>query len=241
MTKAQLNDIIDRERDREHPRKRSRPVARGVISVKSAAIAAAVMLMLAAGCAVASRLSVLIVVLSYFLWNLLYSLVLKRIVIVDVLAISVGFLLRIFAGGLAVGVEPSHWMLLVTFFLALFLGFSKRRSEIIVLAGNNEHRVVLESYGMTLLNALIVSSATLTIITYSLYAADGSTVERLGSVRLVYTVPLVVLGLFRYLYLTYQRRRGDDVVEAILKDPATLFDVAAWAALTLAILYGGWT
>jgi len=235
-----LNDLLDHRTDREHPRKRHRPIASGAVSVRGAAAAAA--LLIAAGSAVAavSGLPVLIVVLVYFLWNLLYSTYLKKMVILDVLAIAGGFLLRVIAGAAAAGVAISQWMLLVTFFLALFLGFSKRRTELHVLEGNTTHRSVLERYSPSLLNALMVSTASLTIVTYSLYVAAPQTAERLTTGWLIYTVPLVVFGLFRYLYVVHERVNGDDIVDILVHDLPILLDILLWGAATIVILYGGW-
>ncbi len=151
--------------------------------------------------------------------------------------ISFGFLLRVTAGALAIGVGVSHWILLTTLFVSLFLGFGKRRHERLLIEGNGNHRAVLEHYSITLLDYLTIVSVTLTIITYSLYTIDDLTVSKLGTDRLIYTVPLVVFGLFRYLYLIYKRQKGGDPAEVILRDVPLLVDILLWVAVAGVILY----
>ena len=138
---------------------------------------------------------------------------------------------------MAISVPLSHWMLLVTLFLSLFLGFSKRRCELLVSDQNAGSRRVLEEYSRSLLDSLIGISAALTIITYSLYVTDRQTIERLSHPYLAYTVPFVIFGLFRYLYLVYRQKARSDVVEAVTRDIPILIDVCLWTVLTLVILY----
>lgn len=232
-----FNDFIDRDRDRRHPQKRDRPLASGRIPVANVAMAGFALLALAAWISAACGPGVQLVLAGYFGLNIAYSLSLKRFVILDVMMIAFGFLFRVVAGAVAIDVPLSQWMLLNTFFLALFLGFCKRRKELALDEGYVQHRPVLERYSVSLLDHLLLVSVTLTIITYSLYVLDARVVQRLGTGDLIVTIPLVVFGLFRYLYLVYRREEGEDPVEAILADPALLVDIALWGAVSIGILY----
>jgi 4-hydroxybenzoate polyprenyltransferase len=234
-----INDMADRRLDRRHPEKKLRPLARGSVSFLQASVSALVLLAVSAGASAAVNPKVAAVIMSFAVWNVLYTFCLKRMVILDVFAVAAGFLLRIVGGAAAIRVPLSHWMLLVTFFLSLFLGFSKRRAELLDSESNTESRKVLSEYSTSLLDSLIGISAALAIVTYSLYVTDKQTIARLSNPYLVYTVPFVIFGLFRYLYLIQRRKAGSDVVEALVKDVPILIDVCLWTALTLMILYCG--
>jgi decaprenyl-phosphate phosphoribosyltransferase len=231
-----LNDIVDRNRDRASPAKRHRPVASGAMSPLQASLAAG-------GCiATASLLCVLlvppraVVILgAYILLNLLYSLRLKHIVIVDVVCISSGFVMRVFAGAAAVDVPVSAWMMLTTFFLALFLGFTKRRSELVAAYGAGA-REVLGEYTEPFLTILISVCAGLTVVTYGIAVTQPSVAGRSGADSLLYTVPLVVLGLLRYLYLCLQEGKGGDVAELVLGDSSLLVTVLMWAGVVVVVV-----
>jgi 4-hydroxybenzoate polyprenyltransferase len=232
-----FNDFVDRDRDRRHPQKRTRPLASGRISAANGSVAGFALLALSAWISAASGPGVQMALAGYFGLNIAYSLLLKRFVILDVMMIAFGFLFRVVAGAIAIDVPLSQWMLLNTFFLALFLGFCKRRKELVLDEGYARHRPVLERYSVSLLDHLLLVSVTLTIITYSLYVLDARVVQRLGTGDLIVTIPLVVFGLFRYLYLVYRREKGEDPVEAILADPAIAVDIALWGAVSIGILY----
>lgn len=234
-----VNDVRDREEDRHHPLKRLRPIAAGDLSVP-VAIGAAVAL-LAVGGALAALLGwgVLGVLAGYTVLNLLYSAGLKHVVILDVMVLAVGFVLRVIAGGLAVDVEVSSWLLLCTIFLALFLAFSKRRHEIVLLADDARgQRRVLDHYSPAFLDQMINVVTASSVVSYALYAISPSTTERFHSRWLVYTVPLVLFGIFRYLYLVYQKPDEKNPTEAILSDPPFLVNMALWALAVLWIVYG---
>ncbi|MEL7059500.1 MAG: decaprenyl-phosphate phosphoribosyltransferase [Acidobacteriota bacterium] len=235
-----FNDLRDREEDRLHPVKRHRPIASGALPVPLAAAAA--FALAALGFVVAWGLGVAfaLVLALYLAINLAYSSGLKRIVILDVMAVSSGYVLRVIAGGLAVSVDVSRWLLLCTIFLALFLIFSKRRHELVLLrevAG--EHRAVLQQYSEAFLDQMINVVTASTVVCYSLYAVDDDTVARFGSDALVYTVPLVLFGIFRYLYLIYQRPDRRNPTEALLRDPPFVANVVVWGLVVLWIVYGG--
>lgn len=235
-----LNDLRDREQDRRHPLKCKRPLAAGSLSPALAVAAAlafvgvAVLAALRLGPAFASTL------LAYLGLNVAYSMGLKNVVILDVMAIAMGFLLRVLAGAAAIRAEVSSWLLLCTIFLALFLAFSKRRHELILLAGDAaDQRAVLSHYSPTFLDQMINVVTASSVIAYSLYAVAPETVAKYHSEKLVYTVPMVLFGVFRYLYLIYQRPGERNPTEAILKDVPFLANVAVWGLAVLWVVYGG--
>ena len=229
-----FNDVADRERDRLHPKKKDRPIASGAVPVRSALILSAVLFLASvAVCAILGLPSVLIV-LTYIAMNVAYSLLLKKQTFIDVMVIATGFLLRVEAGAIAINVELSSWMLLTTFFLSLFLGFGKRRKE--VTEGSNRHRAVFQDYTVELLNSLIIISASLTIITYSLYVVTSKAMIALGRDKFIATIPFVVFGVFRYMFLIYRHNNGGDPAEVLLKDKVLLIDIALWVCLIFALL-----
>lgn len=233
-----VNDVRDREEDRRHPLKRRRPIASGALPVPAAAGAAVVLFALAAALGAPLGVGVLALIAGYALANLLYSAGLKHVVILDVMIIAVGFVLRVLAGGIAVGVAVSSWLLLCTIFLALFLAFSKRRHEIVLLAGEAAgQRRVLDHYSPAFLDQMINVVTASTVVSYALYAVSPETAERFDSQWLVYTVPLVLFGIFRYLYLIYQSPEERNPTEAILTDPPFLVNLALWGAAVLWIVY----
>jgi 4-hydroxybenzoate polyprenyltransferase len=229
-----FNDVADRDRDRLHPRKKNRPIASGVVPVRSALILAAGLFLAAAAVSAILGLPSLLVLLAYVGLNVAYSLLLKNQTFIDVMVIASGFLLRVVAGAVAINVELSSWMLLTTFFLSLFLGFSKRRKE--VSESSAGHRAVFQDYTVELLNALIIISAALTIITYSLYVVTSKTMIALGREKFITTIPFVVFGVFRYMFLIYRQNNGGDPAEVLLKDKVMLIDIALWICILFALL-----
>jgi len=233
-----FNDIQDRAEDRKHPLKRSRPFAAGTVPVSLGVLAA---LALAAGSLlIASRLnrSVALVVALYLFLNLLYSVGLKRVVILDVLIISVGFVLRVLGGGEAIEVEVSSWLLTSTIFVSLLLALSKRRHELILMSGEAaDHRPVLGQYSAPFLDQMVNVVTASSVLSYALYAAAPDTIARFGGRELVYTVPFVLFGIFRYLYLIYQQRTPRNPTEALLRDGPFLANLALWAGAVLWIVY----
>jgi 4-hydroxybenzoate polyprenyltransferase len=234
-----INDLRDREEDRRHPLKRRRPIASGALPVPAAVGAAAVLLALAALLAAPLGVGVLALVAGYTLLNVLYSVALKHVVILDVMVVAVGFVLRVLVGGLAVRVEVSSWLLLCTIFLALFLAFSKRRHEIVLLteAAAGQRRV-LDHYSPAFLDQMINVVTASAVVCYALYAISPETAARFDSRWLVYTVPLVLFGIFRYLYLIYQSPEERNPTEAILTDPPFLINLALWGLAVVWIVYG---
>jgi 4-hydroxybenzoate polyprenyltransferase len=232
-----VNDAMDAEEDRAHPRKRDRPVASGRVPAAAAYAlasglgAASLTLSLFAG----PRLSACLA--AYAAINLLYSRHLKHVVLVDVFCIASGFIIRLLAGTWGIGVEPSHWFLLCTLNLSLFLGFSKRYAERI-----DEHRpleakrAVLRSYSPEFLRSLLSITLSATLITYGLYTTSPRTLEVHGSSRLIYTLPIAMFGLFRYLYLVMEKGYGENTVADVRKDPAMLILCASYVVSGMLLL-----
>ncbi len=248
-----VNDVMDRENDRQHPRKRLRPVASGRLLPRSALLLAAALCSVALALAVwlarqlpggaadpyrqwgGSSLLLVGTLTGYIALNLLYSGWLKHLVLWDVFAIAAGFVLRAMAGGFAIPVPISPWFYLCTTFLALFLALGKRRTELVTLEdGASSHRANLRHYSLPLLDQLIAVVVTCTVLTYSLYTIQG-----LGaSHSLVLTIPFVLFGVARYLYLIYVRHEGDQPDEVLYRDPQILGAVVLCGLVILALLYG---
>ena len=232
-----LNDLADRERDRQHPEKCHRPLASGAVKVPQALVLGGVCLVSALVLAYAASNLVLLIVLAYVVLNVAYSMGLKHVVLLDVFIISTGFMLRILAGTLGVGIAPSHWLLLCGLMLTLFLGFAKRRAELNVMAGRGgSHRRVLNDYDPVLLDTLIGICATSAIVSYSLYTVSAETLVMHGTANLIYTVPFVIYGVFRYLFLLHRRNGGGDPAAALLQDVHLMAAFGGWVAAVLALL-----
>lgn len=233
-----FNDLRDREEDRRHPLKRLRPIASGRVPAAAAATAAGV---LAAGglAAAASLGSTLLAILAVYLGlNALYSLGLKTVAILDVLVLALGFVLRVLAGGEAIDVSVSAWLLLCTIFVSLLLVVAKRRHELILLAdGASDQRRVLDHYSPLLLDQMINVVTAGSVLAYALYSISPETVERFHTGRLVYTIPFVLFGIFRFLYLVYQSTSELNPTESMLKDAPFLINIALWGAVVVSIIY----
>jgi 4-hydroxybenzoate polyprenyltransferase len=229
------NDWIDRDADRAHPVKRDRPVAAGLIpfsAVTSMSIALATAAFALGACVSAELVAILA---AYLVLNAAYSLALKRVVIIDVIVLALGFLLRLLAGTLGVGIAPSPWLLMCGLMLTLLLGFGKRRAELAALAADSG-RVVLAEYSSALLDRLITVCVSGTLISYSLYTISPQTIALHGSANLVYTVPIVTYGLFRYLYLLDQQHAAEDPSRIMLTDHHMQVAALAWLAAVVWIL-----
>ena len=233
-----FNDVSDREADRVHPLKSTRPIASGALAPRTAVIVAGFLGAGAIQAAILLRPALGVVAAAYMTLLLMYSVFLKHIVIVDVLTIAAGFVLRAVAGALAVTVPISHWLLVCTTLLALFLVLSKRRHELTVLAGGaTEHRRILGEYTPYLLDQMVGVVTASTLVAYSIYATSTETAERLGTDRLGLTIPFVLYGIFRYLYLVHQKHGGGSPAAMLLADRPLLLCVALWALCVVLILY----
>jgi len=226
-----INDALDVEQDRLDPVKRHRPLAAGRITVTAAVAAAIVLTVLGlAGAYLAANLPLLKVCLAYVGITLLYSGFLKHIVIVDVFAIASGFVLRAVAGAAAIGAVISPWLIICTLLLALFLALAKRRGELMTLGDDaSSHRASLADYSPALLDQMISVMTASTLMSYALYTISDRTVELVGSTNLLYTVPFVIYGIFRYLYLVHHKGVGGHPERALLSD---------WPLMLNMLLYG---
>jgi len=229
-----INDIVDREQDRHHPKKKNRPLAKQTVSVNSAVVLAAMLAITAFSLAYWVSAIALWIIVGYAVMNLAYSFRLKHVVILDVFIIAAGFMLRILVGTLGVEIPPSQWLLLCGLMVTLFLGFAKRRAEIIALTDDKtSHRKVLEHYSPILLDHLIVVTAAGLIMSYSLYTLSPDTIRIHGTDNLVYTVPFVMYGVFRYIYLLHHQSGGGDPSRDLARDPHMLAVVGCWLLSTI--------
>ena len=234
-----VNDIADREHDRQHPLKRLRPIAAGELPVATA-IGAAIVLGAAAGGAaflLGPRFGA--VALAYLALMVLYSGPLKHLLIIDVLTISIGFVLRALGGAVAIDVEITHWLFVCTILGALFISFGKRRHELVLLAGGaTSHRRILGEYTEYLLDQMMVIVACATLISYIFYTISPETVSKFGTAALELTIPFPLYGIFRYLYLVHRREGGGSPADLLIKDRPLLLCVLLWVASTVLIIYG---
>jgi 4-hydroxybenzoate polyprenyltransferase len=240
-----VNDLIDAPKDRLHPEKKSRPIAAGKIKPGAAILLAALLGFLALGAAFAMGPRFGRTAAAFAVLNLLYTFRLKREVIVDVMVIATGFVLRAIAGvevlaDLDPTVELSPWLLLCTFFLALFMALGKRRQELLLLQQSaSQHRRSLEDYSVGLVDIILPMVTTSAILAFSIYTIWPATILKLGTDKLVYTIPLVVYGFFRYLFLIRERGLGGNPSEILFRDPSLFASVLAWIAAVVGILYLG--
>lgn len=233
-----VNDIVDVERDRLHPLKRLRPIASGALSVRAAAVAAAVLGTVSLLVSVPLGARFLACAVAYLALNLLYSFQLKHVVLVDVLSVSLGFVLRAVAGAVVIGVQISDWLLICTILLALFLSLSKRRHELTSLSASAAgHRKILEEYSPYLLDQMIAVVTASCVTAYAIYTTALETREKYQTDRLVWTFPFVLYGIFRYLYLVHQKEKGGSPTEVLLTDRPLLVAVALWALAIVVIVY----
>lgn len=233
-----LNDLKDRDADRLHPKKRDRPIPSGRLAAGSALVGAGLCLAIGMGLAASLGRGFLLVVLGYLFQNVLYTLWLKRVVLLDVFLIANGFVLRAGGGAVALGVDLSQWLLLCTVTLSLFLGFSKRRSELVELGDEAAgHRRILEEYDLAFLDQMISISASTTALAYALATTSPAVIERVGTPHLIFTTPFVFYGIFRYLYLIHVRRSGPDPARALLEDRPMLLNCLLWAGTSVTLIY----
>ena len=234
-----INDITDLEKDRLHPAKAKRPIASGELTVKTAGVVAAVLLLLSLPGSFFMSSMFGVAAFFYVLINIAYSIFLKDIVILDVMSIAISFVLRVVAGAVLIGVPSSEWLILCTLLLSLFLGFSKRRHELVVLEGNADvHRAVLRHYSPNFLDQMTAIVTASTVMSYALYTISEETIRKFNTNELIYTVPFVLYGIFRYLYLVHKREEGGNPTRILLTDPPLVFNVLAWVLLYIFIIYG---
>jgi 4-hydroxybenzoate polyprenyltransferase len=234
-----LNDVADRDKDRRHPDKCRRPIAAGRLAVSAAVMAAMVLIVIGLGAAAWLSRPFALAALAYVTLLSAYSAWLKHMVIVDVLAVALGFVLRAAAGALVIGAAISSWLLICTILLALFLALGKRRNEALALqADADRHRPILAEYSPAFLDQMISVVTASTVTAYALYTMSPETVARFHTPLLPATLPFVLYGIFRYLYLLYHRKLGGNPTDMVLHDRPLLLNTALWLLVVLLIIYG---
>jgi 4-hydroxybenzoate polyprenyltransferase len=237
-----LNDLADKEEDRNHPIKRNRPIASGAVKPSVAVFVGILLLVAGFGIGFASSPLVAIILGIYFVLNVFYSAGLKRVVIRDVFIIAAGFLLRILAGTIGIGMEPSEWLFLCSLCLTLFLGFGKRRAELrdqeMLLSDGQAlpSRHVLRDYSPIVLDTMMAVVAACTFVTYGLFTMSEETVAQHGTSALVYTLPFVMYAMFRYFYSLHQRNKGGDPATDLVRDPHVVVSGVCWLITTYMII-----
>jgi len=234
-----LNDMADTEADRAHPEKKHRPLASGAISRGAAlglfALIAAAVAFLCAG----MNTRFILVIAAYFILNVAYSFRLKEVILVDVFVIAAGFMLRVLGGAYAIGVEVSSWIVLCSMFISLFLGFAKRRGELVNVAGavTGAPRRVLLLYRVEFLDQMLTIAAAGAVIAYALYTVAPRTVATFGTENLIYTTIFVIYGVFRYLYLIHAARQGENPTNALTSDVPILVTGFLWVGACVCLIY----
>lgn len=233
-----VNDLFDREQDRLHPEKRGRPLASGLLDLRLAQGAAAGLLLVALAGGLALSKPFAAILASYWALHLLYAAELKHHVIVDVFVIATGYLLRVMGGAVVIGAAMSHWLLICTTLVALFIVLCKRRHELVLLeADAQNHRQVLVDYPLPFLDMMIGILTAAAIVSYSLFTVSEEIVQKLHHRGLLMTAPFVLYGFFRYLYLVFHKAEGGDPTQSLLLDRPMLVNVSLWATATALMLY----
>ena len=234
-----FNDWVDAEEDRAHPEKSKRPISSGELSVPAALSASAVLSLTALIIAGFIGTKFVLIALAYLLLVISYSLFLKRVLILDGMAIATGFVLRVVGGAVAISVAPSHWLIVCTFLLALLLAFTKRRQEILNLSGDAAaaHRRVLSEYSVGFLDQISLILVGAVIVCYALYTVAPETIDRFGTDALIYGTVFVIYGTFRYLALTKNPSNGENPSRLLLRDMPLLVNILAWTSYNAFVLY----
>ena len=233
-----FNDICDLEQDKLHPQKSQRPLPSGRLPISAAWVSSIVLSAVGLTSAYVLSYDFFITGFAYVVLNLLYSLKMKEIVIVDVMTIAAGFLLRVIAGAVLIDVPTSEWLIICTVLLSLFLGFSKRRHELTFLEHQaNTHRSVLEYYSPYFLDQMIGIVTASTVMSYTLYTISEETVQKFGTNHLIYTLPFVLYGIFRYLYLVHKREEGGNPTKLVLTDAPLVINILLWIITASIIIY----
>lgn len=233
-----FNDIIDREKDKLHPLKKGRPIASGQVSAAQAAIFILILMIVGLAFAWNINAQFFSITAVFLILNLLYTVWLKHIVIVDSMAVAVSFVLRAYAGAFAIAVPASKWLLINTLLLALFLAFGKRRHELVFLEETaTAHRKALMSYSPYLLDQLIGVVTPAVVVMYMLYSFSTEVSHKLGTENLFLTIPFVVYGIFRYLYLIHKEEKGGSPTRVLISDLPILLTVVLWLLTAVIVLY----
>jgi len=232
-----FNDLMDIEEDRKHPTKKNRPLASGSINKQTACV----LIIVPAGCSLLISYAIsnvlFIVLLIYMILNIAYSFKLKHIVLVDVFIISIGFVLRVFAGSAVINVTPSAWIIIMTFLLALFLAVAKRRDDILLASQGLAIRKNIDGYNLELINASMVMMGAIIIVSYILYTVSPEVTARMHSDQLYLTTAFVILGIMRYMQLTFVLERSGSPTEVVLNDRFIQLTLLAWLASFLIVVF----
>ncbi|MFA5337279.1 MAG: decaprenyl-phosphate phosphoribosyltransferase [Candidatus Omnitrophota bacterium] len=235
-----VNDIIDIKNDRIHPTKRLRPIASGKVKLREAKILAFVVAVVSIVSSFYLNVNFGLVIISYFTLNFIYSKYLKKEVIIDVFCISIFFLLRILAGCVVAEIVMSHWIIIVIILLALFLGFNKRRQELRILEHKAAlHRQVLARYDTYFIDQTIAVITPSLVVAYTLYTVDARTIKEFGSSHLLYSIPFVYYGIFRYLYLIHRLHVDGDPVRILFSDRKLRITLLLWVIVCVVVIYFG--
>jgi len=233
-----INDIIDIEADRAHPKKKNRPLASGRIKKSSAIILAIILLLVVLSSYFFFNFRFVLFLYSFLILNILYSFFFKHIVILDIFSIAAGFSIRVLAGAAVIDVPVSSWLILTTMFISLFLGVMKRHSELVQVADSNKvTRKVLAEYSTNFTNQMATVAASGVIICYALYTVSQRTVSVFNTENLIYTTPFVVFGIFRYMYLEYQNNQAENTTQVMMTDIPMIVTVISYAIVTVLIIY----
>ncbi|HLD83074.1 MAG TPA: decaprenyl-phosphate phosphoribosyltransferase [Candidatus Omnitrophota bacterium] len=233
-----FNDILDRKEDILHPRKKTRPIASGQINLKTAGLFFVLLSILSIIFSLRLDVNFSKLIIAYFMINIIYSIYLKQVIILDVMCIASGFVLRVASGALLVNVGLSEWILMCTLLLALFLGFGKRQEEISSLGDNAVyHRRVLKDYDRGFLEHVPYVMVSSTIVCYILYTVSGEAVKKFGTKNLIYTTPFVIYGLLRYVYIAYEKNKGADPTQVLFQDLPTVINILLWLITVGLIIY----
>jgi 4-hydroxybenzoate polyprenyltransferase len=232
-----FNDIIDAPKDAIHPLKKTRPIAHGDISVKSAVILGVILFLVV--CILTSLVQIVfaLVIWFYIILNILYTSYLKQVVIVDIFCIAIGFMLRVIGGAEIISIYLSSWLILTTLFLSLFLAVMKRRVEYSTSAHAIEQRTVLKDYTLSFIDQIAAITGGGVIISYALYTVAERTIQMFGSEYFVFTTLFVIFGIFRYMYLVYKKDKGENVVEALIADLPMIINTTLYLLVTVLIIY----
>lgn len=231
-----FNDIKDVEADRQHPVKKERPIASGEVKVKSAFILSLVLM--AAGLIFSFFLNItfMFIILSYLVLNIFYSLGLKHVTILDIFIISIGFVLRVFAGAVVISVNVTMWIIIITFLLSLFLALAKRRDDILLSGEGLDTRKNIDGYNLTFVNSGMLVMASVVIVSYILYTISENVISKFDAQHLYLTVLFVILGVFRYMQLTFVENKGGNPTMLLWTDRFLQITILLWLVSFLVIV-----
>lgn len=233
-----FNDIKDVEEDKVHPSKKNRPIAAGKIPVKNALIVMIILLCFGLGIATSLNITFLYILLGYFGMNILYSLKLKHIAIIDIIIISIGFVLRIFSGSVVVGVITTEWIIIMTFLLSMFLALAKRRDDVLLSTDSeNKTRKNIDGYNLVFIDSSMMIMASIVIVAYILYTISPETATKFHSKYLYLTTLFVIAGIIRYMQITFVENKSGSPTNVLIKDKFLQVCILLWLSLFIALIY----